>query len=89
MVSRHGPDWCLTGLEAGDKSLDVSLSRNRKVTISVFNAKLRVDIREWFTPEKRGAVAQPGQKGVSLTEEQWGTLAQSLEDLMAHAAKLT
>jgi len=76
-----------TSVEAADKSLDIMLSDNRKVTISIFNAKTRVDIREWYTPAKKGAQPQPGAKGVSLTEEQWGILAQSLDALMESASR--
>lgn len=51
------------------------------------SAKTRVDIREWYTPAKKGAQPQPGAKGVSLTEEQWGILAQSLDALMESASR--
>merc|ERR1719164_203820 len=56
----------------GDHTLLKHLSGKKFVTVSPFNGKMLVGIREYY--EKDGKML-PGRKGISLTLDQWEKLA--------------
>lgn len=65
-------------LSSGDTSFEVSLSNRRKATISQFKGRKFADIREYY--EKDGML-KPGQKGISLSPDQFEKLRQNLSQL--------
>lgn len=65
-------------IAAGDASYEVSLSNRRKATVSKFKGKIFADIREYY--EKDGEL-RPGQKGISLTPDQFEHLRQNLDNI--------
>eukprot|EP00192_Tetraselmis_astigmatica_P012357 CAMPEP_0117650156 /NCGR_PEP_ID=MMETSP0804-20121206/1386_1 /TAXON_ID=1074897 /ORGANISM="Tetraselmis astigmatica, Strain CCMP880" /LENGTH=427 /DNA_ID=CAMNT_0005456003 /DNA_START=206 /DNA_END=1489 /DNA_ORIENTATION=+ len=69
-------------LKSFDKSLEVSLSSKRKVTISMFTGQVRVDIREYYGG---AGDLKPGKKGISLQDEQWGALLEAADRIRREA----
>jgi hypothetical protein len=57
-------------------------NNERRVTVSRFKGKARVDIREYYTNED-GAVL-PGRKGISLDADQWKKIM-SFQELIGEA----
>lgn len=67
-------------LKARDLSFELQLSNKRKATISNFKGRHMINIREYY--EKDGSLL-PGQKGISLPEDQWAKLLAGLPGLQA------
>ncbi|WVO16348.1 hypothetical protein L204_104023 [Cryptococcus depauperatus] len=57
--------------EAGESF--INLSEYRRVTVRMFKGKVLVDVREMYKDKSSGAM-KPGNKGISLTREQWQIL---------------
>jgi hypothetical protein len=55
------------------------LSDKRRVTCSLYNGKVLIDIREYYTGDS-GDLA-PGKKGISLSAEQWARLKAHVDDI--------
>lgn len=58
--------------------LSITLSSKRFMKLREFNNKSLVDIREYY--EKEGDLL-PGQKGISLSSQQWHTLSSNLTNI--------
>jgi Transcriptional Coactivator p15 (PC4) len=54
------------------------------VTLNTFKGSTLVDIREYY--ETKGGELKPGQKGISLTTEQWQILKSNFASLAAALA---
>lgn len=61
-----------------DPQLTFELDSKRKVTLSQFKGKWRVDIREFY--DDKGEM-KPGRKGISLSLEQWEKLISMVPDI--------
>lgn len=59
-------------VDVGQHSYVLKLSGSRQLNLSMYNGKLYVAIREYYS-NKNGEV-MPGQKGLNLLAEQWGRL---------------
>jgi hypothetical protein len=51
--------------------IDKKGQSRRRVTVSTYRGKVRVDIREYYQDEGEW---KPGRKGISLGMDQWGEL---------------
>ena len=58
---------------AGNEDYLVQLPGERRITVSKYGGKLRVDVREWY--EKGPGEWKPGRKGCSLLPAEWEVLA--------------
>ncbi|KAL4451272.1 hypothetical protein ABPG77_009344 [Micractinium sp. CCAP 211/92] len=70
-------------LRGRNTTFELQLSNKRKATINSFKGRFMVDLREYY--EKDGRL-MPGQKGISLPEEQWARLVGGLPTLAAALA---
>ncbi|KAI7839951.1 hypothetical protein COHA_006345 [Chlorella ohadii] len=77
---RRGAADLDAALRGRDTSFEVQLSNKRRASVSCFKNKYMVNIREYY--EKDGQQL-PGQKGISLPEEQWARLLGGLPGLAA------
>ncbi|PRW20186.1 transcriptional coactivator p15 [Chlorella sorokiniana] len=77
---RRGADDLDAALRGRDTSFEVQLSNKRRASVSCFKGRYMVNIREYY--EKDGQQL-PGQKGISLPEEQWTRLLGGLPGLAA------
>jgi len=62
----------------GDKE-GWELGRMRKITLNEFKGRTLVDIREYYTDA--GGDMKPGKKGISLSNEQWGSVLAHADDV--------
>ena len=69
-----------SALERQDDSIHIPLGGNRRASISTFNGKMMVDLREFY--EKDGKML-PGKKGISLPPDQWTILTAVAEQILA------
>ncbi|WWC70374.1 uncharacterized protein I206_104324 [Kwoniella pini CBS 10737] len=53
------------------------LSENRRVTVRTFKGKVLIDMRETYKDKSTGQV-KPGNKGISLTKEQWDLIKNNI-----------
>ena len=60
-------------MAAGNEDYMVQLPGERRITVSKYGGKLRVDVREWY--EKDPGEWKPGRKGCSLLPAEWEVLA--------------
>lgn len=61
-------------------------SNERRVTVSKFHGKVRVDIREYYLDDDTW---KPGKKGISLDQKQWEKMmsyAELIEEAMEELA---
>lgn len=54
------------------------LSRTRKVSVRMWQGKIFVDIREFYTKDGK---QMPGKKGISLSLDQWEVLRNHVEEV--------
>lgn len=59
------------------------LSRGKQVTVSSFNGRMLVDIRQYFK-NLEGATL-PTKKGISLTIPQWRRLREAMDEIDSRA----
>nr|ODN97753.1 hypothetical protein L204_03176 [Cryptococcus depauperatus CBS 7855] len=69
--SKSGEEVEVGKNEAGESF--INLSEYRRVTVRMFKGKVLVDVREMYKDKSSGAM-KPGNKGISLTREQWQIL---------------
>lgn len=68
---------------SGEDFLDLSQgSGTRRLSVSVFNGRVRVDIREYYA-DKSDGLMKPGKKGISLTEDQFELIASNIQQIQA------
>jgi hypothetical protein len=65
----------------------------RKVTINRYRGSLYVDLREYYSTNKKGATGTgeglaPTQRGISLTGEQWEKIVAAIPDLEIALSRL-
>ncbi|RXK34735.1 hypothetical protein M231_08012 [Tremella mesenterica] len=69
------------GIQHGDKGQPfLALSDYRRVSISKFQDKTLIDIREYYKDKGSGEM-KPGKKGISLTCEQWESLKGNINSI--------
>ncbi|KAK3434240.1 hypothetical protein EUGRSUZ_D01760 [Eucalyptus grandis] len=71
--------------EGGDLII-CNLSSNRKVTVGKFKGKTLVSMREYY---KKDGKDYPSRKGISLTNDQWFILQNSMPAIEAAVKKMT
>lgn len=54
------------------------LSRNRKVSVRMWQGKVFVDIREFYMKDGK---QMPGKKGISLSVDQWEVLRNHIDEV--------
>ncbi len=58
------------------------------MTVRKFKRTVLVDVREYYVDKADGKTMQPGNKGISLTPQQWEDLKQAIPLIDVEVAKL-
>ncbi|XP_031473716.1 RNA polymerase II transcriptional coactivator KIWI-like [Nymphaea colorata] len=66
------------GGSSDDGVVVCEISRNRRVSVRVWQGKPTVDIREFYMKDGK---QMPGKKGISLSLDQWKILRDNLEKI--------
>eukprot|EP00747_Dinoflagellata_sp_TGD_P066936 gnl/TRDRNA2_/TRDRNA2_155038_c0_seq1.p1 gnl/TRDRNA2_/TRDRNA2_155038_c0~~gnl/TRDRNA2_/TRDRNA2_155038_c0_seq1.p1 ORF type:complete len:171 (+),score=49.54 gnl/TRDRNA2_/TRDRNA2_155038_c0_seq1:81-593(+) len=79
-----------TSTSQGDDKFFVPLgdSEKQRVTVSTFNGRTSVDIREWWADKDAGGEMKPGKKGLTLDRTAWEELKKSIPRIDAELQRL-
>ncbi|GAX75650.1 hypothetical protein CEUSTIGMA_g3094.t1 [Chlamydomonas eustigma] len=80
LIAQHSPSIS-SALVARDLEFDLDLGSKRRVTLSAFKGQTYVGVREFY--EAHGQL-KPGLKGLSMTQDQWGTLCNAIPAILSH-----
>ncbi|KAI8535305.1 hypothetical protein RHMOL_Rhmol10G0163800 [Rhododendron molle] len=64
--------------DSDDGIVICELSRNRRVSVRIFQGKIVVDIREFYVKDGK---QMPGKKGISLSMDQWNVLRDHMDEV--------